>query len=435
MKNPLREVFDFKRQELPIVALLFAFFFLVIAVFQMLYPLKKGLFVEEYGKDVELYAKLANILVAALGVMVFTFLYNKLRRQQLIYIICAFFAACFVLLSNVLTEPGALSIWGFYLLGDLFTTLLVAGFWAYSTDISTSDQAKRLFGVIGAGGVIAGVTGVGLTKLLLERIEMQGLLLLAAAMMGLIVIVIFNAESLISRSGVFKQAVRSRLVEKEAPKKPSAVSAAIEGAQLVMRSRYLVAIVGIMTFYEMASQLMDYQFTAISEGFEGVVATQAFLADIRFYATVLSVVVQIFLVSFIMRRLGLVVALLVLPLAIIGSSAAFFAVSTLYVGSLLHISDNGLNYSIQQTSRESLYVVTTPDEKYKARAFTNMFVQRLGKGLSILAVMGLGTLGVQIKYLSLLTIPVAVGMVLCSVYAGRQFGQKSAREEEERQAA
>jgi len=149
------------------------------------------------------------------------------------------------------------------------------------------------------------------------------------------------------------------------------------------------------------------------------------VADIRFYANVLSLVVQFFLVSLIMRKLGLVVALLVLPLAIVGSSAAFFAVSTLYVGSLLHVSDNGLNYSIQQTSRESLYVVTTPDEKYKARAFTNMFVQRLGKGLSILAVMGLIALDVGVKYLSLLTISVAIGMILCSIYAGRHFAQKS----------
>jgi len=201
--------------------------------------------------------------------------------------------------------------------------------------------------------------------------------------------------------------------------------AVMEGAQLVMRSKYLAAIVGIMAFYEMASQLMDYQFGVLTEAVEGVVETQAFVADIRFYANVLSLVVQFFLVSLIMRKLGLVVALLVLPLAIVGSSAAFFAVSTLYVGSLLHVSDNGLNYSIQQTSRESLYVVTTPDEKYKARAFTNMFVQRLGKGLSILAVMGLIALDVGVKYLSLLTISVAIGMILCSIYAGRHFAQKS----------
>jgi AAA family ATP:ADP antiporter len=149
------------------------------------------------------------------------------------------------------------------------------------------------------------------------------------------------------------------------------------------------------------------------------------MANIRFYANALSVIVQFFLVSLIMRRLGLVAALLVLPLAFFFSSIAFFAVSTLAIASLLHISDNGLNYSIQQTARESLYVVTTPDEKYKARAFTNMFVQRFAKGLSILIVIGIGLLNVELRFLSTITIVVVILMALCGTYAGRQFSRKS----------
>ena len=140
---------------------------------------------------------------------------------------------------------------------------------------------------------------------------------------------------------------------------------------------------------------------------------------------------QFFLVSLIMKRFGIVVALLVLPVAVTFSSVTFFAVPTLYVASLLQISDNGLNYSIQQTARETLYVVTTPDEKYKARAFTSMFVQRLAKGLSILAVLGLGLLSVPIRYLSVITIAVAVLMIACGVYAGRTFNRKSELEEQE----
>ena len=435
MRNPLRQVFDFKRQELPVVILLFVFFFLVIAVFQMLYPLKKGLFLANYGADRELYAKLLNIAAAALGVIAFTALYNRLQRQRLIYVLCTFFVFCFIVLTQTLANPGALPVWGFYLLGDLVTTLMVATFWAYSTDISTSDQAKRLFGVIGAGGIIGGVAGSALVRALLEKIGMQGLLWLAAAMMGAIIVVIFWTETLISGSGVFKQAAGPRLAEFQEPKKSSKSSAVIEGAKLVMGSKYLMAIVGIMAFYEIASQTMDYQFSSLTESVTGVTETQAFVADIRFYANLLSVVVQFFLVSFIMRKLGLVTALLVLPLAIAGSSAAFFAVATLPVASLLHISDNGLNYSLQQTARESLYVVTTPDEKYKARAFTNMFVQRVAKGLSIFTVLGLVALQLKVEYLSLVTISVAIGMVLCSIYAGRQFAEKSAAEEGFREAA
>ena len=69
MRNPIREVVDIKKNEFSVAVLLFLFFFLVIAVFQSLSPIKKGLFVEEFGADIELYAKLANNVVAALGVV------------------------------------------------------------------------------------------------------------------------------------------------------------------------------------------------------------------------------------------------------------------------------------------------------------------------------------------------------------------------------
>jgi ABC-type bacteriocin/lantibiotic exporter with double-glycine peptidase domain len=54
-----------------------------------------------------------------------------------------------------------------------------------------------------------------------------------------------------------------------------------------------------------------------------------------------------------------------------------------------------------------------------------MFVQRLAKGISILAVIGLGMLGVAVRYLSLITLVVVMVMAICSIYAGRIFSQKS----------
>jgi len=424
MRNPLAKVFDFRKQELPVVALLFSFFFLVIAVFQMLYALKRGLFLEHYGADVELYAKLLNIVVAALAVVGFTALRNRLQRQRLIYALCAFFIFWFVVLTQALADPSTLAVWGFYLLVDLETTLMVATFWAYATDISTSDQAKRLFGVIGAGGIVGGLAGSALTASLPEgSATTQGLLWVAAVMMAVITVVIYRMETLMGGSGVFRKVMSPGPAEHQSPSK---MNAAFQGAKLVMRSPYLAAIVGIMACYEIASQTMDYQFSVMAESVAGVTETQGFIADIRFYANLLSVFVQFFLVSLIMRKLGVVAALLVLPLAAVGSSAAFLVVATLPAAGLLHITDNGLNYSIQQTARESLYVVTTQDEKYKARAFTNMFIQRFAKGVSILALLGLIAIQVDIRYVSLITIAVMVVMILCSVYAGRRFELKSA---------
>ena len=333
-----------------------------------------------------------------------------------------------------LNEPSALAVWGFYFLGDLETTLMVAAFWAYATDLTDSDQAKRLFGVVGGGGVVGGWVGISLAKVLLSRIGMPGLLMTSAILMAIVVAATVMIERSVSKTRAFRQPDEGR--EPAKPKKQkSSWSSALDGARLVMVSRYLMAIVLIMLFYEIASQLMDYQFKRQTEGLAGVEATQQFMTNVYFFANMVSVIVQFFLVSLIMKRAGLTAALLVLPVAIATSSAAFLIVPTLLVSSLLVISDNGLNYSIQQTSRESLYVVTSRDEKYKARAFTNMFIQRLAKGISIVGALGLAAAGVAPRWLSIATIAVAGGMIAASVYAGRRFREKADEVETMRPAA
>jgi len=432
MKNPLRSVFDFDRRELPVVLLLFFFFFLVIAVFQILKPLKNGLFVERYGADLELYAKLGNIAVAALGMVFFSWLYSYVRRDRLIYILCAFFLACFGLMIWALTSPEAWSIWSFYFLGDVESTLMVAAFWAYATDLCSTDQAKRLFGVVGGGGVIGGWVGISVAKLLLNEIGMKGLLTLSAGFMLSLIVITAATEHLVGKTRQFRLLSGSTSPAK-ADQHSSKLGAALDGARLVASSRYLLAIVIIMASYEIASQLMDYQFKLQTQALEGVTNTQAFMTNVYFFANLLSVVVQFFLVSLIMRKFGIKPALLVLPLAILASSTAFMLVPTLIVSSLLVISDNGFNYSIQQTARESLYVVTSRDEKYKARAFTNMLVQRFAKGIGIVGVLGLGAVGLAARWLSVLTIIAMVAMIGASIYAARRFAERSA-EEQEREA-
>ena len=49
----------------------------------------------------------------------------------------------------------------------------------------------------------------------------------------------------------------------------------------------------------------------------------------------------------------------------------------------LNTADNGFSYSINQSAKEALYVPTTREEKYKAKAFIDMFVQRFAKALAV----------------------------------------------------
>ena len=87
----IRSFIDIRKGEAEPAALFFLFWYFAIVVFQALRPLKKGLFVEHLGADVELYAKLANIGVAILAVVAFTALYNRYGSRRLIPALCGFF--------------------------------------------------------------------------------------------------------------------------------------------------------------------------------------------------------------------------------------------------------------------------------------------------------------------------------------------------------
>ena len=78
----------------------------------------------------------------------------------------------------------------------------------------------------------------------------------------------------------------------------------------------------------------------------------------------------------------------------------------LFTGSALYICDNGFNNSINQSSREVLYVPTTRQEKYQAKAFIDMFVQRFAKALAVGLSLTITTLFVgfgSVRWLSLVT--------------------------------
>ena len=431
----LRSFVDIRKGEVEPAFLFFSFWFLVIVVFQALRSLKKGLFVEHLGPDIELYAKLANIGVAMLAVVVFTALYNRFGSRRLIPALCGLFVVALLGFASALAGdavPSAPLNWSFYLFGDAWSTVWVTGFWAYLNELTRTDQSKRLYGLIGGGGVIGGLAA---NFAVWQYVEDSGIGLLLTAAAGVTIVIALislRLESLARRPGpaIGRQhtSVPGTVAPAVAGRKQNAV---LDGARLVFASKYLLAIAMITFLYEINSQILDYQYATAAAAIEGVEATQAFFGKIGTIIGAVSVVTQFFLVSFIIRTFGLTVALLVLPAAMATASGIYFAVPMLTTAGLLTISDNAFSYSINQTARETLFVPTSDDVKYKARAFINMLIQRIGKGAAILMALGFAAMSdLPIRYLSLLALAVVVIWVGFAWYAGRSFEALTAPEED-----
>jgi AAA family ATP:ADP antiporter len=419
---------------------MFSYFFLVITSFWILKPIKKALFIEFYdqagftllewhmtGPQAELIAKVLNMVVAFLAVVVFTWLAGRFRREQLTFIFTVFFLASYVAYAFMMETPGGLTVWSFYLFGDLFSTLMVATFFAFLNDSVTSDAAKRLYGFVGLGGVSGGVFGAYAVAALIAEIHRPQWLWICFAVGLAILAVAFAAGRLVNCNPPPESGLENTSIE---IKDSVARNPALEGAWLVGRSSYLLAIVMIVGLYEIVSTILDFQFTStVAHYLEGEAIGRQFSIVFAITNTV-ALLVQLFLTGFVMSRLGVRTALLVLPAAILAASAGFTALPILWAGCLLNTADNGFSYSMNQSAKESLYVPTSKDEKYKAKAFIDMFVQRFAKALAVLISLGITAVFVEyssIRWLSVITIPLIVVWIFAASYAGNRFRELTER--------
>jgi AAA family ATP:ADP antiporter len=129
-----------------------------------------------------------------------------------------------------------------------------------------------------------------------------------------------------------------------------------------------------------------------------------------------------------MTRFGIKTALLILPVAVLAGSSGFLIMPALWMGSLLNTVDNGFSYSINQSAKEALYVPTSRDEKYMAKAFIDMFVQRFAKVLAVgisLIITSIFTSFSSIRWLSIGTALIVVAWIFVVRYSGEQFKLKS----------
>jgi AAA family ATP:ADP antiporter len=314
------------RGEWPFVVLMFFYWFAVITTFWILKPIKKALFIDFYnvgghtfdlfgwglsGPQAEMIAKIGNMAVVFFAAIVFTWLSRTLRRQQLTYVFAAFCFVALLMYRALLPNPSEATVWSFYIFGDLYNSLMVVTFFAFLNDSVSPLDARRLYGPIILGGVTGGAFSSFFVRTQIENFEPADWALICAGIMVVIAAIAGAAGRWVDRWGA-PTAIETPIGGEEKKR----ASVALEGAQLVLRSRYLLAIVGLVGIYEVVSQLLDYQFTATVVHYVTGATGQHF-ATVYAITNIVALLVQLFLTANVMSRFGVKTALLVMPILIL----------------------------------------------------------------------------------------------------------------------
>jgi|GEM_PF-5463849 AAA family ATP:ADP antiporter len=363
-------------------ALLFSWFFLVITTLWLLKPIRQASLLAHLGSSEIPAVRLGSVLVVALVVAGYSRLVDRLSRLQVAAGASLLFSGCIVLLWAALRIGGdALGaerpfVWSVFILVDVYSTVLVGIFWTYTNDVVTREQADRLYGPIGLGGIVGGIAGGATVDGLVRTLGHVDLLLLCAALGVMCAAIVGATEHLL------RPAPRVR--------GPSTEGAASmwEGARAVGQSRYLLLLVCIVVGYEFAAALTDYVVSVIFErAFDDQDELAQMFGRLGWVVSGTALAVQLAIVPLLLPQKR--VALLVAPIAMAIGTALLLAVPTVPIAFFMSTTDRGLNYSLQQVTKETLYVPLTDLERYKSKAFIDMVVDRGGKALSALALLAI----------------------------------------------
>ena len=355
----------------------FLFFFFVIAVFWTLKPLKTSEVVKSFSLDYYPLIKQGLVLVIPLVIMGYAFLSCFLSRVKLVY----FFCATFIILDIAffLAFQYASVAWvkiAFFYYVDAYVTIMVTMFWTFVNDINNSASAKKVYWIVGTGGLLGGILGSSIAGWASYLLGNHIMLVAAAFTLPIAFFVTFIENGLKTQFGATigsKPACAKR-------KDKTTSSEFYEGVTTVFKSKYLICVLLIVGLYEIISTIIDYQFNATaSVMFTTATDYSSFQGKVFFWAQVAALGVQLLLTPFIHKKYGVLTGLMFLPLALFIGSLAFLVSPLLSVIVFLIGSEAALAYSINQASKEILYVPLDEISKYKGKAFIDMFGLRFFK--------------------------------------------------------
>ncbi len=464
----LSRLANMKRGELPLAVMSALFFFLVLCGYFFLRPVREAMGVAR-GMDELRWLFVATSVASLAAVLAFGGVVARMNRRRFIPIAYLFVIACLIgfaalLIQDVRAGGGLIGTdaqtglsrgvgYTFYIWLTVINLFTTSVFWAFMVDIFDVDQGKRMFAFVGIGGTLGALAGGWATNLISGMTESPylpaWLMLIGAGCFALAIVVMLRLDRMAVRSDVSAlgavgggSAGGGSAGAGEADGDSAAAddgSAAQQdgggdiggsfwdGARAVVTSPYLLG-VGLWVVFMAISNTMIY-FTQAniilndSDTFSQLVGS---FAQFDYVAQIVTLITQVFITTHLIRKVGVGWTLAVLPLVTLAGFAVLAVWPVYGVMLLFQAIHRATRYAISRPSRETLFSVVTPSEKYKAKPVVDVFLYRFGDAAGAGIDGMFAALGLTLAWVAMSTAPLAAMWIALSIGMGRAQLRKMA---------
>src|SRR5688572_328057 len=407
--------------------LMFMYSFLVMTAYNIIKPITRSKAISSLGAD-----NLPYVLVgAAVVIGSLMHLYDRstarVPRRLVGPVTQVGLAGVLVVFWVLFRTNAAWVSAAFFVFGLVFGLLLVSQFWTLANSLYDSRQARRLFGFIGGGASLGGITGAAVTTYAVDNVGSDNLTLVSAGVLMLCaatVVGIVNAES----TNVARPGPRGRDGALEAQR---ALRTPDEGGdetadrrdawRLLIGSRHLQLIALIVGIGALSAVFVEQQLNmAVAESGATTDDITRFLGQVTMYLSIAGFLVQVGLTSRLHRSYGLAVALMLLPAVVGATSVIILATGAVWAVALARVLDTSLRYTFDRTTREVLFLPLAVDVTQRAKPFVDVTVDRFARGAgAILLILlikpwGAGLAWQQLAYVNLALVAAWVGLALAA---------------------
>ena len=379
----LRRFLDVRPGEGLSVLLTFLYIAVVVASFLLAKPIRNGLFLEEYGPYSLVYVYAAVPIALSLFVPLYTRAVARVGGRLVTVATLLFFG------TNVLLFWLAFRFYPFTMLSGVFFVwvncfgiIAPVQAWSFANSLFDTRQAKRLFGLIGAGASFGAITGGVLARYLVEPVGgAVNMLLVLTALIILAAVIVSIANTRLPR----KQVVRLRPQSREPIRDAVRQIAASPYLRLMTALVFLVAIATQWTAFQL-SLVADERFAGDATGLT------RFFGTFNLTLGTVSFLLQLLVTGPALRRFGIAVTVLVLPIALGFGTAIIWLIPAMWTVLLTNAFDQGFRFSVDKASYELLYLPIAPAQRVPLKNAIDIVGNRVADGLGAV-LLGLATQG------------------------------------------